>query len=179
MEKQFYDVLSLVEREGIEDLIKWLKETEFEKTPASTRYHLAEEGGLLEHSLNVYKVAVELHQALDSKIPRESVVLTALLHDIGKHHYFNKEYYKKKPLLKSGKVPAQPYERNKDRLPVPHEVASIQTVSSFIELTEEESWAILHHNGMYGDLKYSLQGNEKPLQMIIHMADMWASRVLE
>ena len=48
-----------------------------------------------------------------------------------------------------------------------------------MDLTEDETWAILHHNGMYGDLKYTLQGKETPLYLIIHFADMWASRVIE
>ena len=46
-------------------------------------------------------------------------------------------------------------------------------------VTEEEEHAILYHNGLYGSLKYSIQGKETPLYMIIHFADMWASRVLE
>ena len=47
------------------------------------------------------------------------------------------------------------------------------------DLTEEEEFAILYHNGMYGQLKYSYSGKETPLSMIIHFADMWASRVIE
>ena len=49
----------------------------------------------------------------------------------------------------------------------------------YIDLTEEEQHAILYHNGLYGPLKYEIQGNETPLYMIIHFADLWASRVVE
>ncbi|NOW12592.1 23S rRNA maturation-related 3'-5' exoribonuclease YhaM [Clostridium acetobutylicum] len=32
---------------------------------------------------------------------------------------------------------------------------------------------------MYSDLKYQLNGKERSLQMLLHFADMWASRVIE
>ena len=44
---------------------------------------------------------------------------------------------------------------------------------------EEESWAILMHNGLYGAFKYQIPGKETPLYLLLHTADMWASRVLE
>ena len=68
---------------------------------------------------------------------------------------------------------------NKDLLYEDHEIRSVKICAKFIELTEEEEHAILYHNGLYGSLKYSIQGKETPLYMIIHFADMWASRVLE
>ena len=71
-----------------------------------------------------------------------------------------------------------PYKTNKDLLFVPHEVRSIAIASRFIDLTEEEQFAILYHNGLYGELK-GVKGNETALYMILHFADMWASRMME
>ena len=51
--------------------------------------------------------------------------------------------------------------------------------SMFIDLTEDEQYAILYHNGLYGNLKYVISGHETPLYMIVHWADMWASYVIE
>ena len=52
--KEFIDLLKSTNREGIENLINWLEnESDFFTSPASTKYHLNYEGGLLEHSLNV------------------------------------------------------------------------------------------------------------------------------
>jgi len=68
---------------------------------------------------------------------------------------------------------------NKELLYVPHEIRSIAIAERFISLTENEEFAILYHNGMYGDLKYSYSGKETPLSMILHFADLWASRVTE
>lgn len=43
-----------IKREGIEKLIKWLTSSDFFAAPSSTKYHGSYEGGLCEHSLNVY-----------------------------------------------------------------------------------------------------------------------------
>lgn len=182
MKKRFEEVLLSTKRSGIEELLKWLEASGFYKVPASTRYHLAEEGGLVKHSLNVYEQADKLSKALLSEeeqdLYKESIIICSLLHDIGKHQYYNKEYYQENR-LKSGKLGKTPYKKNQRLINVPHEISAIQIISQFIELTEEETWAILQHNGMYSDLKYQLQGNETKLQMIIHWADMWASRIIE
>lgn len=168
-----------VKREGLDNLLLWLKDSDFYLAPASTRFHLAEPGGLAIHSIHVLNIAKKLNKVLGEPCTEESLIICSLFHDLGKHKYFGKDFYNKKPLLKSGKEPAQPYERNKDLISVPHEISSIHILSKFIPLTEDETWAILQHNGMYSDLKYTLNGKETELQMIIHWADMWASRVIE
>jgi 23S rRNA maturation-related 3'-5' exoribonuclease YhaM len=83
--------------------------------------------------------------------------------------------------LKGGnRSESKPFTINSDLLPVDHEIRSIVIASMFIDLTEEEQFAILYHNGLYGQVgKYVIQGKETPLYMIIHWADMWASRVTE
>lgn len=179
MIERFKNEVSKIDRKGIGLLLDYLDRTGFYKAPASTRFHLASEGGLVEHSLNVLGIARKLNTALGEPCPDESIIICSLFHDLGKSCYFGKEYYSKKLLLKNGKEPAQPYEKNKDLINVPHEISSVQLLSTFVPLTEDETWAILQHNGMYSDLKYTLNGKETELQMIIHWADMWASRVLE
>ena len=45
-----------IKREGADKLLDFLEnKSDFFTAPASTRYHNAFEGGLLRHSLNVYK----------------------------------------------------------------------------------------------------------------------------
>lgn len=179
LKKKFLHYAKKVDRVGIDLLLKWLDESDFYLAPASTSYHMAEEGGLVEHSVNVCETALKTNLALGQPVDDESVIISSLFHDLGKHEYYGKKYYIEN-ILKSGKrsVP-KPYERNKEVLSIPHEVTGLQMLSKFIDLTEEETWAILHHNGMYGDLRYSLQGKESKLQIILHFADMWASRVIE
>lgn len=174
---------------SVDDLVEALDEGGFFTAPCSSQYHLCKECGLLEHSLNVESVATDLAITLGYK-NLESVTVAALLHDIGKMGQFGKPNYiqnfvkdgkptKAEPEQKYKLSDSKPYITNTNLLYVDHEIRSIQIASQYIELTEEESFAILYHNGMYSNLKYALQGKETPLYMIIHWADMWASRVIE
>ena len=43
-----------IKREGLEELLSFLEGTDFFTAPCSTRFHLAERGGLCQHSLNVF-----------------------------------------------------------------------------------------------------------------------------
>lgn len=171
------------EREGIEDLIDAMEKSGFFTAPASTQYHGAHEGALAEHSKNVLDCARSLAIAWLGKkwwsANKNSVVICSLLHDLGKCGQFGKPLYVPN-ILKSGKPSdTKPYEQNKDLMTLPHEVVSCIEVTKFIDLTEEEQRAIAWHNGLYGCFKYDIQGKETQLYMIIHFADMWASRVVE
>lgn len=188
MRNKIVELLMSTHRPGIEGLVNWMDNNGFFTAPCSGQYHLCKEGGLAEHSLNVYSMKDGLH-CLMVKTPKhligyyDSWIIVSLLHDLGKAGQFGKPNYvpnlisdRKGGFVQSDK---KPFETNKELLPVPHEIRSIQIISQFIELTEVENFAILHHNGMYGDLKHQLQGKETPLQMMLHFADMWSSRVIE
>lgn len=187
--EEIKELLCSTGREGMELLISYMEENGFFDAPCSTRYHLAYKGGLAEHSLNVYTLMSKLKALLYPELPEESVIICALLHDLGKIGQFGKPNYvpkmlkgratKANPNPEPYQSPTQPYESNPDLLYVDHEVRSIQIASRYINLTEEENWAILMHNGMYGSFRYMLQGKETPLYLLLHMADMWASRVAE
>lgn len=171
------------EREGMADLLDYMAEIGFLTAPCSGSYHLAKEGGLAEHSVNVLEYADKLASKWLSteeyKKMFPSIVICSLLHDLGKCGDFGKANYVPNK-LKSGELSsAKPYKTNPDLLYIDHEIRSIKIAAMFIDLTEEEEHAILYHNGLYGNLKYAIQGKETPLYMIIHFADMWASRVVE
>ncbi len=166
---------------GIDNLIKYMEDADFFGAPCSTQYHNAFNGGLAEHSLNVYDImfplAIEL--GLSKIVPEKSVIIASLLHDIGKANYRGKENYTPY-FLKSGQLStSKPYITNPDRLYIPHEVVSVIIASQFIELTEEEEFAILYHNGMYVSSGRDINGKERPLQLLLHFADMWCSRFIE
>lgn len=185
MTQKEYIINSLREtkRPGVEDLIVHMEDEGFFEAPCSGSYHLACEGGLAQHTYNVMECAVALAEKLLSQDELEkyidSIALAAALHDLGKMGQFGQANYVPN-LLKNGKQSdTKPFKTNPDLLYVDHEIRSVAIAQMFIDLTEEEQFAILYHNGMYGPLKYSLQGKETPLYMIIHWADMWASRVIE
>lgn len=181
--KYVVDRLLETGREGMEDLIDAMEDWGFFTAPASGSFHLACEFGLLQHTRNVMemaeKIGTTLLGAYEFDKIYDSVVISAALHDLGKCGQFGKPNYVPN-VLKSGKASdAKPYKTNPDLLYVDHEIRSVAMAQMYIDLTEDEQFAILYHNGMYGPLKYSLQGIETPLFMIVHWADMWAARVIE
>ena len=175
-------LLRSTEREGVEDLLKYMDEAGFYTAPASTKYHGATEGALAVHSLNVLQAAVDLARAwLGDSLEIEftnSIIICALLHDLGKAGQYGKPLYIEN-VLKKGRSEAQPFKINDELMTLPHEVVSVIEASKYIKLTEDEQRAIAWHNGLYGAFKYDIQGKETPLYMILHFADMWASRVIE
>ncbi|HCR44554.1 MAG TPA: hydrolase, partial [Ruminococcaceae bacterium] len=47
---------SNIKRSGSRELLEWLQKTDFFTAPASTRFHCACLGGLVRHSVSVYRV---------------------------------------------------------------------------------------------------------------------------
>lgn len=177
------DSLLKTNREGMVELLAHMQDIGFLTAPCSGGNHLAKEGGLLEHTVNVMKCAEKLGVAwlggAEYNKIHDSVVIAAALHDLGKCGQFGKAEYVPN-ILKSGKPSdSKPFKRNPELLNVPHEVRSVAIATMFIDLTEEEQHAILYHNGLYGPFRYEVQDSETPLYMLIHFADMWASRVVE
>lgn len=171
-------LLKETKRFGIDDLIEAMEAKGFFTAPCSGAHHLSKEGGLAEHSLNVYNIMMSLNESFDAKLPVESIILCGLLHDLGKAGDYGKPNYVEN-ILKSGKPAAKPYKTNPELLYVPHEIRSVAIAERYASLTEEEEFAILYHNGMYSELKYAYSGKETPLSLVLHFADMWASRVTE
>lgn len=177
------DSLLKTGREGMTELLSFMQEIGFLTAPCSGGNHLCKEGGLAEHSVNVMrmaeKIGVSLLGGAEYNKIQNSVVIAALLHDLGKCGDFDKPLYIEN-VLKSGKVStAKPFKRNPNLTNVPHAIRSIKIATLFIDLTEDEEWAILCHDGLYDFMKYDMQGHETPLSLIIHWADMWSCKVIE
>lgn len=177
------DSLMKTGREGMDGLIEYMEDCGFFSAPCSGGFHLACEFGLVHHTRHVMeyaeKIGVSLLGGEEYNKIHNSVTIAAALHDLGKMGQFEKPNYVPN-ILKGGKPSdAKPFKTNPDLMYVDHEIRSVAIASMFIDLTEEEQFAILYHNGMYGNLRYAFKDNETPLSMIIHWADMWASRVIE
>ena len=162
-----------VNRPGLDDLVAWLEGTDFFIAPASTRFHLAEEGGLLEHSLHVY-------DELAPYVDRETAAVCGLLHDICKVDIYKPSFRNVKN-EETGKWERVPCYTKKDLFPYGHGEKSVFLISRFIPLTDEESMAIRWHMGFTDD---AARGNlnvvseafhYSPLVWHLHAADMRAS----
>ena len=179
-EEQIKNVLLKTGREGMDGLVEYMSEMGFFTAPASGGNHLCEPGGLAQHSWNVYITAMLIAGILKFDTDMvNSVTIAALLHDLGKCGDYDKQMYIPN-MLKSGKLStAKPYKRNPDLLPIDHATRSIKLASLFIDLTEEEEFAIRYHDGLYETANYGVKGHETPLYMILHFADLWSSRAIE
>ena len=175
-----------IKREGSDRLLKWLLSSDFFTCPASTKYHLACEEGLLQHSLHVYyrlKEEVEHTDwaALGSEKPSdETIAITALLHDVCKVNFYKADTKNVKN-KDTGKWEQVPYYTIDDQLPYGHGEKSVMIVSSFMHLTREETFAIRWHMGGFDDSvkggSYALNGayNMFPLCLLISVADIKAT----
>lgn len=177
------DHLLSTKREGMEDLIAYMEEIGFFEAPCSGGNHLACQFGLVHHSRNVMMAAENIGYALLGKVKyaeiRDSVIIAAALHDLGKCGDYGKQMYVPN-ILKSGKASeAKPFKRNPALLPLDHATRSIKLATLFIDLTEDEEFAIRYHDGLYESANYAVKGNETPLYLILHYADLWSSRVTE
>ena len=142
-----------ITREGADKLLDFLLNgSDFFTAPASTRYHGAYEGGLVEHSLNVYdclKDMVErLHERYGIEYSDESIAIAGLLHDICKVNFYKTSYRNVKD--ETGRWQSVPYYTIEDTLPYGHGEKSAYIVSAYMRLTRDEAFAIRYHMGFSG-----------------------------
>ena len=169
-----------VQREGVDKLLEWLETTDFYTCPASTKYHLSEEGGLCQHSLNVYERLEKLMitEYGEDGYNKESVALCGLLHDICKNNYYKVEM---RNVKEDGVWVQKPYYTVDDQLPYGHGEKSVYIINGFVRLTREEAVAINWHMGGFdvrvqgGSLDYSRAYNKYPLAILLHIADLEAT----
>lgn len=184
--ERFIELLRSTNREGIEELISWLETTDFYKAPASTRFHGNYEGGLLEHSLNVYdELSKDVSKLMDKtdeiKFNSDTVTLVALLHDLCKTNIYKIDYRNTKD--KFGNWIKVPYYTIEDNEPYGHGEKSVMLASQFIKLTLEEMYSIRWHMGFTeGKEQYnyiSAAYNKYDLAVLTHIADLKATYLLE
>ena len=180
-------LLTQTKRPGINNLLTYLcQDTDYFTAPASTKYHSNYEGGLAEHSLKVMELWDKKNELYKLNIPEESIIICALLHDLCKCNF----YVKGKKNVKEGKKPdgrdnwveKEVWDVD-DKLPYGHGAKSVILLQRFIELTEFEILAILHHMGVpesYSDrMAYNAAVEKCPAIITLHTADMESSYLFE
>ncbi len=172
MKEEFIELLKQTNREGMVNLIEFLKnKTDFFEAPASTRFHGSFKGGLLEHSMKVYEILKQ--KAGDS----ESVRIIALLHDICKTNFYKVDYRNAKN--EQGVWEKVPYYTIEDTIPYGHGEKSVMMISEFIKLTPEERYAIRWHMGFTEPKElYTTIGQaykKYPIALLTHEADLEAT----
>lgn len=187
---EFLDIYKKnIKRDGSDKLLDYLlsPKSDFFTAPASTKYHSAYEGGLCEHSINVYKCLCDYMERDRVKsvygltASDETIAVVALLHDICKVNFYTVELRNKKNDV-TGQWEKVPYYAINDELPYGHGEKSVYIISGFMRLSREEAVAIRYHMGFSGieDKGNIGKSFEKwPLAFALSTADMEASYFLE
>ncbi len=177
-----------IHREGADKLLAHLVSpaSDFFTAPASARYHGAHEGGLVEHSLNVYeclKAYMERERVSELygvSASDETIALVALLHDLCKMNFYKKSFRNVKD--DNGVWNKVPCFEIEDTLPYGHGEKSVYIISGFMRLTREEAFAIRYHMGFSGKEEPRDVGRAFemfPLAFALSVADMEATYFLE
>lgn len=182
---------SKVKREGADKLLEFIcsPSSDFFTAPASARYHSAYEGGLCEHSLNVYDCLCDYlnRDAAKSKYnlnyTDETIAIVSLLHDLCKMNVYKPGFRNVKN--EQGKWEQVPTFEFDDKLPYGHGEKSVYMITPFMKLTREEAFAIRYHMGFSGASSQVETNNVSkafemfPLAFALSTADMEATYYLE
>ncbi len=177
-----------ITRRGSEKLLEWLESegSDFFTAPASTRYHGAYEGGLCEHSLNVYDCLCSylardrVKEEYKLECSEETTAIIALLHDLCKVNLYRTSYRNKKN--EHGDWIQVPFYEFNDMLPYGHGEKSVYIVNGFMRLTRDEAMAIRWHMGFSGEENKNTIGNALelfPLAFALNLADMESTYFVE
>lgn len=204
--ERFENLMATVTRDGKDDLMDYIRtKTDFYTAPASTQYHLSCEGGLLQHSLNVYDCLVAKKESPVWKrvledIPEESLIIMALLHDLCKVNFYVKGTRNQKTYDADKVAAAEPWQRKHDDMgdfvwetvlryevndimPLGHGEKSVMLINCFMKLNVPEIFAIRWHMGFSEEKsQYKALGEamEKyPIVLALHEADLEATKLLE
>lgn len=177
MREKFIELLKSTNREGINSLILFMQKTDFFEAPASTKYHGAYKGGLLEHSLKVYEILTEKVKNANLKINEDTIIITGLLHDICKLNFYKVDYRNAKN--EKGEWEKVPYYTIEDSIPYGHGEKSVMMLTEYIKLTNEEKYSIRWHMGftepkeLYGTVGQAFK--KYPLALLLFEADLEAT----
>lgn len=193
MKQQFISLLLDTQRDGMDNVTEYLDKAGFFSAPASVNRHLSHDGGLLEHSLNVYRAAmalrekvIELKPEVEGRLPVESVAIAALLHDVCKANIYHKAIKARKNAQGRWEQ-YDSYEVDYTRFPMGHgEKSVVMLLRLGLTLTNDELLAIRWHMGAWDlpfqsyEEKSSISAaSDIPLVSLIQAADGLAAHILE
>ncbi len=172
-----------IKRDGADKLLDYLQnQSDFFSSPASGKRHSNFEGGLVFHSLNVYKrlkknVMLEYGENYTEKISDESLAIIGLLHDLCKVNTYTVE---QRNVKENNAWVQKPYFAYYNNLPYGHGEKSVYIISGFMRLTREEAIAINWHMGGFdlramGSSDLADAYSRYPIAVLTHVSDLEAS----
>ena len=174
-----------IHRPGLEDLLNYLALTDFYDAPCSGRYHGSYAGALVEHSLNVYqqfwRIAPLFGWCADRPEHLEHSAIVCLFHDLCKVNFYE-PYMRNVKNDETGMwEQVQEYRPKGATALASHGACSAFRVMKFMQITEQEYAAILHHMGAWDKSQYSNPGEvyaNNQLAWLLHVADEAATYVM-
>lgn len=177
-----------IKREGADKLLDYLlsKTSDFFTAPASTKFHGAYDGGLVEHCINVYHCLKDyllrdrVRELYNLSYDDETIAIVALLHDVCKINCYKKGTKNVKD-ERGVWMSVSIYEFD-DKLPYGHGEKSVYIITGYMRLTREEAFAIRYHMGFSGVEDKRNIGDafgQFPLGFALCTADMEATYFLE
>ena len=152
--EKFIEIYSqYIKREGADKLLEYLlsPSSDFFTAPASARFHSSYEGGLVDHSVNVYECLTSYlnsprtKEIIGTAYSEESIAIVALLHDLCKIGVYKKGFRNVKD-EKGAWQRVDTFEYD-DQMPYGHGEKSVYIISGYMRLTREEAFAIRYHMG--------------------------------
>lgn len=179
LKDRFLEIVAGVKRPGMEGLLQWLEDSDFYTAPASSRFHGAYAGGLLEHSLHVYDELLRLLKAYP-EVPcsMETAAVIALFHDVCKVNM----YVSEKRNRKNDQGIWEQYDAYKIQEKFKfggHGSKSVFLLQNFIQLSPEEAVAINCHMGAWENEHCGDSWSQFPLGLLLHVADCAATYIIE
>lgn len=190
-----------IKRDGLEKLLSWLEQTDFYSAPASTKYHLSVEGGLCQHSLNVFHTMVKLcndffnkeenddnvyngaNTDVDGAFNMENIALVALFHDICKANCYVRDF---KNVKVNGKWEQQEYWKWEEQFVYGHGTKSVYIIQQYMRLYIDEAQAIRFHMGGREDplsgqyeRQYAEVFEKSRFAVLLYLADTMSAFLLE
>ena len=163
------------ERYETESMITELVNMGFFTAPASTKYHGAYEGGLFDHSYNVFQNLMHLDSAMglkwEGKHPHEAMFIIGFFHDLCKCDCYENQ-------------PDGTYKYRTDTLLTGHGEKSVMLLNKLcLELNDEIIACIRYHMGAFTDKEawssYTNAIHKYPNVLWTHTADMMAAHIDE
>lgn len=147
--------------------------------PASSRkeYHNAFPGGLVEHSLRVLTNALKLCKTFGWDLPKESLIIGALLHDLGKVGDHEQDYYIPQDSDWHRDKLGEMYKHNKTMQYMTVPDRGVWLCQHFgLRLTQAEFLAIKLNDGQYDETNAPYKMKEPRLADVVHIADVISTK---
>lgn len=181
----FISLASSITRNGIENLMHFLEhESDFYTAPCSTRYHLSVPGGLVIHSIHVYKLLEIKARQFKLNVDPETLLICGLFHDICKANFYGTEM---RNVKEDGQWRQKEIYVVKDQCPLGHGEKSVILLHRYIIPAPLEEMAIRWHMGPFTpgitewEVKqaYNEAVKTNPLVPLLFSADYEATNLLE